>query len=36
MPDNNDTDSKNITVARNRRARHDFFILESMETGIVL
>jgi SsrA-binding protein len=36
MPDNNDNDSNNITVARNRRARHDFFILEAMETGIVL
>ena len=24
------------TVARNKKARHDYFILESMETGIVL
>jgi SsrA-binding protein len=24
------------TVSRNRRARHEYFILESMETGIVL
>ncbi|MDR3165810.1 MAG: SsrA-binding protein SmpB [Synergistaceae bacterium] len=36
MADSNDNDSKNITVAGNRRARHDFFILESMEAGIVL
>jgi SsrA-binding protein len=36
MPDKDDNDSKNITVARNRRARHDFFIMESMEAGIVL
>ena len=36
MSDSNDNDSKNITVARNRLARHDFFILEAMEAGIVL
>ena len=36
MSDKNDNDSKNVTTARNRRARHDFFILESMEAGIVL
>ena len=24
------------TVSRNRKARHEYFILESMETGIVL
>ena len=36
MSDDNDNNPKNITAARNRRARHDFFIMESMETGIVL
>jgi len=29
-------DDKNMTVARNRKARHEYFILEAMETGIVL
>ena len=29
-------DDKNITIARNRKARHEYFILEAMETGIVL
>ena len=32
----NKQDDKNITVARNRKARHEYFILEAMEAGIVL
>ncbi|MDR3076600.1 MAG: SsrA-binding protein SmpB [Synergistaceae bacterium] len=36
MSDKNDSDNKNVTVARNRQARHEYFILEAMETGIVL
>lgn len=28
--------SEDKTVAQNRKARHDYFILDSMETGIVL
>ena len=31
-----DETHQDITVARNKKARHDYFILESMETGIVL
>ena len=30
------SDDSNKTVARNRKARHEYFILEAMETGIVL
>jgi len=36
MPDNGEREHENRTVARNRRARHEYFILEAMETGIVL
>ena len=30
------SDDNNMTVARNRKARHEYFILEAMEAGIVL
>ena len=33
MPDEKTTD---VNVARNRKARHEYFIMESMEVGIVL
>jgi SsrA-binding protein len=36
MSDSGDKEHENITVARNRRARHEFFILEAIEAGIVL
>jgi len=31
-----DEKTTNVNVARNRKARHEYFILESMEVGIVL
>jgi SsrA-binding protein len=34
--DKKDKNNEDKTVARNRRARHEFFIIESMEVGIVL
>jgi SsrA-binding protein len=36
MSDKSDNNGENVTVARNRQARHEYFILEAMETGIVL
>jgi SsrA-binding protein len=36
MSDKKNSDDKNITVARNRKARHEYFILEAMEAGVVL
>ena len=36
MSDKKNSDDRNVTVARNRRARHEYFILEAMEAGIVL
>jgi SsrA-binding protein len=36
MSDKGDKDNGNITVARNRKARHEYFILEAVEVGIVL
>jgi SsrA-binding protein len=36
MSDRSVNENGNVTVARNRRARHEYFILDSMETGIVL
>jgi SsrA-binding protein len=36
MSDKNDNNNGNATVARNRKARHEYFILEAMEVGIVL
>ncbi|MDR3279662.1 MAG: SsrA-binding protein SmpB [Synergistaceae bacterium] len=31
-----DNEHENKTIARNRKARHEYFILEAMEAGIVL
>jgi SsrA-binding protein len=36
MQDGQDKKGVDRSVARNRRARHEFFILESMEVGLVL
>ncbi|MDR1917261.1 MAG: SsrA-binding protein SmpB [Synergistaceae bacterium] len=36
MSDKRDNEHEDHTVARNRRARHEYFILESMEVGVVL
>jgi SsrA-binding protein len=36
MPDERDNERGDRTIARNRKARHEYFILESMEVGIVL
>ena len=36
MSDSNRKENTDQTVARNRKARHEYFILESMEVGIVL
>jgi SsrA-binding protein len=36
MSEKGDQEQGNTTVARNRRARHEYFIMEALEAGIVL
>jgi SsrA-binding protein len=36
MSDSKDKEHEDYTVARNRKARHEYFILESLEVGITL
>jgi SsrA-binding protein len=36
MPEGKNSGHENGTVARNRKARHEYFIIEAMEAGIVL
>lgn len=36
VPEKKDKKNEDKIVARNRRARHEFFIMESMEVGVVL
>jgi SsrA-binding protein len=36
MSDKSDKNDKHVTVARNKRARYEYLVLEAMETGIVL